>query len=212
MPEFNQNSLAAIQPDLMPNESILWAGQPSGRVIFHREDMLLIPFSLLWGGFAIFWEAGVTGFVTPQKSNAPWFFVFWGIPFVLVGQYLIWGRFLYAAWLKARTHYAVTNRRVIVVQNGWSRKFAATYIESLPTLVKEGGTTGIGILRFAPAPRLWSTGSGKNRGWGAWNGMTVGEIPTFMDIPDVDYVYRLVSDQREKLKGPKSEFQGTFAT
>jgi hypothetical protein len=38
------------------------------------------------------------------------------------------GGFLYAAWKKKRTHYAVTNRRVIVVQDGWKRQMASTYI------------------------------------------------------------------------------------
>ena len=47
----------------------------------------------------------------------------WGIPFVVAGQYLIWGRFFYDAWLKRRTYYALT---VIVVQNGWSRRMASS--------------------------------------------------------------------------------------
>src|SRR5712692_10039307 len=34
--------------------------------------------------------------------------------------------------------------------------------------------------------------------WGAWDGMAVGNVPCFIDIEDVDAVYRLVSDLREK--------------
>ena len=59
MPPINPDSLTAIQPELTSGESVLWAGQPNNRVIFHNEDLFLIPFSLLWGGFAIFWEGGV---------------------------------------------------------------------------------------------------------------------------------------------------------
>lgn len=207
MPGYDQNSVAAIQPDLTSGESILWSGQPKTGVIFHREDFFLVPFSLLWGGFAIFWEAGVSGHWGFGKSGDPWTFgVLWGIPFVLAGQYLIWGRFFYATWLKRRTYYAVTDRRVIVVQDGWGRKFAAAYIDSLPTLIKEARANGIGVLRFAPAPPIWSTNRGRSSQWAAWNGMTIGDVPTFMDIADVDYVYRLISDQREKLKAPRSGF------
>src|SRR4029077_18044987 len=61
MSVISQDSIAAIQPELLSGESILWAGQPNSSVVFHKEDLFLLPFSLLWGGFAIFWEAGVSG-------------------------------------------------------------------------------------------------------------------------------------------------------
>lgn len=201
MSVISQDFIAAIQPELLSGESILWAGQPNHRVVFHKEDVFLIPFSLLWGGFAIFWEAGVSGFGGNNAHSGAWTFgMIWGIPFALVGQYLIWGRFIYAAWKKKRTFYAATNRRVIVVQNGWNRQMASSYLDSLPTLIKEGASGGRGTLRFAQQDSMWSG----RRGWGAWDGMAVGNVPTFMDIEDVDSVYRLVSDLREKSRGAKA--------
>jgi hypothetical protein len=201
MQQIDPNSMAAIQPELTSGESVQWAGQPNTRVIFHKEDFFLIPFSLFWGGFTIFWELIASGFWGSKGgAGAPSFFLIWGIPFVLVGQYLIWGRFLYVAWLKKRTNYAVTNRRVVVVQDGWSRRVASAYLDTLPTIVKEGASSGTGVLRFAPVAPSWST----RQGWGAWNVMNVGEVPTFMDIDDVDSVYRLVSDLREKARGAAS--------
>jgi hypothetical protein len=204
MPWPNQDAMAAIQPELTSGESIVWSGRPNVSVVFHKDDFLLIPFSLLWGGFAIFWEAGVAGLWTFNgHRGTSWSFgMIWGIPFVLIGQYLIWGRFLYAAWLKARTYYAVTTRRVMVVQEGWKRQTASAFIDSLPTLIKEGSSRGVGSLRFAPSQPMMS---GKT-GWGAWNGMRVGDLPMFMDIEDVDSVYRLVSDLREKSRTPKTTF------
>jgi hypothetical protein len=156
MLQIDQDSSVAIQPELGSGESILWSGRPKAGVIFHKQDALLIPFSLLWGGFAIFWEAsvlGVTGFT--HSLRAPGFFMLWGVPFVVIGQYLIWGRFLYAAWLSRRTFYAVTNRRVIVVQNGWRHQIASAFIDSLETIVKDGNTAGMGNLRFSPNQPLW---------------------------------------------------------
>jgi len=201
MPSLGQDARFAIQPELTSGESIVWSGQPSPGVVFHKEDLFLTPFSLLWGGFAIFWEAGVSGFwgFKGQQTGAWSFGILWGIPFVLIGQYLIWGRFFYAAWLKGRTYYAVTDRRVIVVQNGWKRQMASAYLDTLPTLLKEGGSSGIGCLRFAqPLPAAYG------RNFGAWNGLSVGSVPTFMDIENVDSVYRLVSDLREKTRTPKA--------
>jgi hypothetical protein len=202
MPQINQDSAVAIQSELTSGESVLWAGQPSTSVIFHKEDALLIPFSLFWGGFAIFWEAAVSGMRWTQVNGRWPLGMIWGIPFVLVGQYLIWGRFFYNAWLKKRTYYAVTNHRVIVVQNGWKRKMASSFVDSLPSLIKEGGSNGIGTLRFGQTQPSWNN----RRGFAAWSGLSIGEVPTFVDIEDVDSVYRQVSDLRENSRANKSTF------
>jgi hypothetical protein len=200
MPAIDQVPAIVVQPELMSGESILWAGQPRGSVIFHKEDSFLIPFSLFWGGFAIFWEASVLRLSWNHSNGPASLFILWGIPFVVVGQYLIWGRFVYAGWLKRRTYYAVTNRRVLVIQNGWKRQIAAAYIDSLPSLIKEGGSNGIGILRFGPSQSMWLN----NRGWRGWNALSVADQPVFVDIDDVDGVYRLVSDLRERSRSTKS--------
>jgi hypothetical protein len=204
MPQMDSDSIAAVQPELVSGEQIVWAYRPRPGIVFHKQDIYLIPFSLFWGGFAIFWEASVSGHgMFGGKGAAPgFFFQLWGIPFVLIGQYLIWGRFLFDAWLKRRTYYAVTNRRVIVVQNGLQHKIASSYLDSLPTVTKEAGSNGAGLLRFSPAQPLWSN----RRGWSAWNSMSVGDVPTFVDVEDVDSVYRLVSDLREKARTPQPAF------
>jgi hypothetical protein len=194
----DQSSYQAVLPELTSGETVLWAGQPNASVIFRKEDVFLIPFSLLWGGFALFWEGSVAGYWGPSnKSHEPWLFglIFGGV-FVVIGQYVIWGRFVTSAWKKRRTHYAVTNRRVIAVQNGFSRKMASAYLDTLPTLFKEGGRGGVGSLMFMSPQPLWS----RRSGWGAWDGMAMGETPEFRDISDVDAVYRLVSDQREQVR------------
>ena len=199
MSPIDQESFSAIQSELTPGESILWAAKPNNSVIFHREDVFLIPFSLLWGGFAIFWEAGVAGLWDNfmKHSGPSYFMMLWGIPFIVVGQYLIWGRFVYAGWKKRRTYYAVTNRRVLVIQEGWKRLMSSAYLDTLPTMIKVGGSNGIGTLRFAPSEPAWSSRRG---GFGTWDAMAVGDVPVFTDIDDLDSVYRLVSDQRERLK------------
>jgi len=190
-----------LQPELMSGESVLWAGQPNPRVIFHSDDWTMIPFSLLWGGFAIFWEATVLGFWGHPKHSPPVFFVLWGIPFVLVGQYLIWGRFLYDAWIKRRTYYAVTDRRVLVLQEGRKRETSFIYIDAIPTIEREGGQTG--TLWFGQKSPVVAGRGQKTRGWSRFR---VGDIPVFADIDDMDSVYRLVVDLRERRARTESAF------
>jgi hypothetical protein len=77
-----------LQRYLQPDEKILWTGRPDPSRLIGRSDAFLIPFSLMWGGGAIVWEGGVA------LTGAPLLFLLWGAPFVVVGQYFIWGRFL----------------------------------------------------------------------------------------------------------------------
>jgi hypothetical protein len=85
-------SHAKVQPESMAGESIYWTGRPNPNVVFHKEDCYIIPFSLLWGGFAIFWEAGVTGYwgYGPKGGTPSTFMALWGVPFIVIGQYMIW--------------------------------------------------------------------------------------------------------------------------
>jgi hypothetical protein len=189
-------SQQALQSELLPGETLLWTGQPSSRVIFHKEDLFLIPFSLMWGGFAIFWELGVTGSFG-QLRTAPFFFTLWGIPFVVIGQYLIWGRFIYSAWKKRKIVYGLTARRVLILDTAWKRSLQATYIDQIPVIEKTLRSDGIGTLRFGyPPPQ---TGRGYNsRSVSNWDGLGTGGVPSFVDIEDAEGVYSMVANLRGK--------------
>ena len=73
-----------FRDDLLREEKILWSGQPDTSVHFTRADIFLVPFSLLWGGFAIFWELGALGiFFSKSDSSDGMAIIFpiFGIPF-----------------------------------------------------------------------------------------------------------------------------------
>ena len=187
-----------LQPELSAGESILWSGQPSRKVVFGKQDVFLIPFSLLWGGFAIFWEASVLGLLAfggkSAPNAAPWFMALFGVPFVVIGQYLIWGRFVYAAWKKGKIVYAVTDKRVVVLDRGLGRKVTSAYLQQLPAIQKTLRRDGIGTLTFGLSVPV---GGGRNN-MAAWDGGLSSPVPTFVDVEDAENVYRVVSDAREK--------------
>jgi hypothetical protein len=193
MGPIDPDASSKLQTELLPGESIFWAGRPNPSVIFHSDDWYLIPFSLLWGGFAIFWEASVLGYLGNSKGAPSTFMSVWGIPFVVFGQYMIWGRFLYDAWLKRRTYYALTNRRVLILQEGWKRKTNSTHLVTIPSIEQEGSYTG--TLWFGPKYPLLGSRRQQLRGMSRF---TIGEVPVFADIDDVDSVYRLALDFIDK--------------
>lgn len=95
------------KPLITPDEHILWKGTPGTGHLFLPSDFFMIPFSILWCGFAFFWEYNVI------SSGAPFFFALFGLPFICVGLYITVGRFLWKAVLRKRTAYVITTRRII---------------------------------------------------------------------------------------------------
>jgi hypothetical protein len=102
-----------LQPVLQPGETVLWSGRSDTAVMFTAADLYLVPFSLLFSGFSIFWIIAASGGESSGHSSSG-FFLF-GIPFVVFGLYYLVGRFV-AKWaLKRITAYAITNRRALVL-------------------------------------------------------------------------------------------------
>ncbi len=75
-----ESSSQVILSLLGREERLLWSAQPRQGIFLRSTDAYLIPFSLLWGGFAFFWEATVVNRMDRFCSD------FWGVPFVLVGH------------------------------------------------------------------------------------------------------------------------------
>jgi len=175
--------------ELLPGEQILWAGQPDPSVLFGPGDLFLVPFSVLWGGFALFWEAGVLR-SGRNGHGVPLFFALWGVPFVLAGLYFIAGRFVYKRRLKLNTYYAVTNRRVLIRAGLMRHDVRSLYIGSLPSIERTIRRSGTGSIIFGGGSPFGS--------WYANSGMEIfavgrGAVPLgFFDIPDCRRVYDLI--------------------
>jgi hypothetical protein len=183
--------------ELSPGETVQWTGRPNTAVIFHKEDWGLIPFSLLWGGFAIFWLLGASGlgdFWTNRPDKTfQWFGVIWGTPFVLIGQYMIWGRFFYNYWKKQRTYYGLTTRRALIVINGFrGRNASSAYFENMTIIDKSVRHDGVGSICFGgPVSGEWR-----------WGRSSAPRLPTFDDVDSVDSVYQIAARLREQTQRP----------
>src|SRR4051812_30298540 len=146
----------------------------------------MIPFSLLWLGFALFWEWSVLG------SNAPLLFRLWGIPFICIGLYNAFGRFWVAAREAERTFYAVTNQRILVQSGAFSRTFSSLSLAGLSALHLTEQTSGIGPITFtAPGPfQAWLGGvtqaGNRQQPLALWC------------IPRASEVYRIIEEARRR--------------
>jgi len=132
----------AIQPELASGERILWAGRPAQGIQFRTSDILFAPFSLLWAGFAVFWEWNVI------RMHAPFFFELWGLPFIAAGIYIVVGRFFFDASRRAKTFYAVTNERVVTLTKGRSTKLKSVNLRSMGAFTLRQGQGTRGTISF----------------------------------------------------------------
>ena len=150
--------------------------------MFARTDLFLVPFTLLWGGFAIFWNVMV------WRGHAPVFFRFWGIPFLLIGMYLIAGRFFVKRNRKQRLEYALTKSRALISDSRGGVQdvpLAHTQIEQSPS--RDGRHLGVtfGTSSTGRTGRF-GFGGGRlpaNSGLDLFSAGTT--VPAFVDVADV---------------------------
>ena len=162
----------------MPGETLLWSGRPRQGLFLRHSDAFLIPFSLLWGGFAIFWEYSV------YRSGAPFFFMIFGGFFVLVGLYMMFGRFIVDALVRRKSYYGITKDRVLIVRQFPTSTTKSLGLSTLSDITKTTNRNRSGSIMFGPAdPNVrWFPGF-------HWPGSNAQQMPQFDYIKDVDSVY-----------------------
>ncbi len=191
-----------LQSSLSPNETLLWSGQPRQGLRLRTADVFLIPFSLLWGGFAIVWEvmAIVMFFgASSAESSAPLgfrlIFPLFGIPFVLAGLYFIFGRFWFDRLLRQRTYYGVTNERTLIKTGVFSPTLRSLNLRTLADLSLSEKSDGTGSITFGGTA---STFGWMFAGMAWWPGMTMFSGPVLDSIPDARTVYTIIRDASAK--------------
>ncbi len=176
---------AELSPYLHPDETLLWVGQPYTTRKF-RPNPFVVIFMLFWFGFAVFW--------TVTASAAGGFFGLFGIPFLLIGGYMLYTLFIGQKKQLEQTVYAVTDRRAIILytdrRGTGCTEFLISRLSNI-TMDEVDGT--VGTIRFLP-DQPYYTGYDSPR-------YRRGRSPdydlrsAFLAIERVQEVYRLISEQ-----------------
>jgi len=190
-----QSPEETIRQTLDSSERLLWWGQPEQGIRMRGYDFFLIPFSIFWAGFACVWE-GVAIFGVAQ-STAPLvfriLFPLFGLLFVLVGLYLLIGRFFHDAYVRGRTIYAVTNDRAIIISGTFSLETKSLQLKTLADVTLTEKANGSGTIAFG-------TGAWVSSGF-AGNGMVSrtrrASVPSFYYIPNAKEVYNTIRDAQK---------------
>ena len=180
-----------LNGELTAGERVLWEGRPDAQRWLTAQDWYLIPFSLMWGGFAIFWEASA---LSSPSARSSIIFPVWGVPFVLVGLYLIFGRFFVRHWIRKATTYALTDKRVIEISRSLSgvRRVNSVWLASDPPIDKKIRDNGRGTLWIGQFPA--GRGFAVDAGWPGAARMSSNGV-VLADIPDAASVATLIASQ-----------------
>ena len=170
-----------ISKELAGTERLLWTGSPRKGILFRGSDAFLIPFSILWCGFAIFWESMVI------IQGAPFFFMLWGIPFVVVGLYFVFGRFIVEAKQREKMAYGLTSQRIIIISGMFSRKVQSLSLKTLSEITFKEKSDGSGTITFGASNPMFAMFSGMS-----WPGTSQYLPPSFEMITDAKSVYEIV--------------------
>lgn len=176
---------AELAPYLHPDETLLWVGQPYTTRKFHANPITVV-FMLFWFGFAVFW--------TVAASSAGGFFGLFGIPFLLIGGYMLYMLFIGQRKQLRSTVYAITDSRALILytdrRGTGCTEFIFARLSSV-TMDEVEGTTG--TIRFLPdQPYYMNYESPRHR---RSRSADYDLRTAFLAIDRVQEVYRLISEQ-----------------
>ena len=178
-----------ISQRLTTGEQVIWSGKPAGGLFFRAQDIFVVPFTLIWLIFAVGMSAGAASFLGASVFSLLFVGFFLGI-----GLFMLIGRFLLDMWLRRRTHYALTDRRILILRTGPFPRATSIGLNAIPEAQLRLLSGGRGTIRFGQPP----SGAGNT-------GSMVPALdatPEFLDIHDASKVYDLVQETAGRIGRP----------
>ena len=175
--------LDAFKRHLLKEEKILWGWKPNSNKLYSKEDAFSILYGtcMIGGGVfgIVFGIRIMTGSLVQNTSKPmPWSISFlFSILFFVVGFYHLIVKAIRRKYKKEKTFYAITNKRLLIVEVGNDEKVISKYISQINKVDVNTSDKGMGTIEF-----------GENYSDGQ-----------FSDINDVQSVYELINDLRSKI-------------
>ncbi len=173
-----------VERELEDGEQLVWTGQPVPKY-FTTHSTGAFLFAIPWTAFAIFWICGASGFKIPDFSGPQSLFPLFGVPFVLIGFWLLSTPLGMYRNMK-RTAYAITDHRAIIFAGGtFSTTVRSFEPDELTDLTRKERRNGFGDIYFYGPP---SFSAAQQRGPSAVYDLG------FLNLPNVREVERLLRD------------------
>ena len=170
-----------LRYELIENEKLLWTGRPQTGLIFRKTDIFLIPFSLFWCGIVLIAVFSI------GTSDAPFPVFLFFIPFLVMGCYVTFGRFIIDSRRRANTIYGITDNRIIIRSGIFSKRVNSLNIRTLSDISIEEKSDGSGDILLGPNNYIFGMMTGM-----MWQGGGGRFSSRLESIADVKSVYSLI--------------------
>ena len=174
-PQHSGSPGADFSAYLAPGEIVRWSGRPQQGLTFRQGDIFLVPFSLVWCGFAIFWE------YLAWTAGGDGFFMLFGAVFVCVGLYMVFGRFLFDAFMRSRMRYALTDTRALILGGFSGNSLTEFDLRSTSSIRYAAISGGRGTINFEPESTVINQ---------AFRWHSPHELPEFFKTGNANVAYR----------------------
>ncbi len=111
-----QKQKASWDSYLFEGETLLWEGQPGRGLRFDKSALGQSGLGLFFFVFSLFW----IGNAISQSGLS--IFPLFGLPFLAVGAYYLFGHLLWDAYTRSRTRYALTSERALIAKQVLGRR------------------------------------------------------------------------------------------
>ena len=92
---------------LDPGETILWQGRPNGNLRFKWGNIAISVFGVFFFGFAVHWT-------NMAAQTDDFIFPLFGLPFMVIGAYMVVGVHFFDAYKRRKTFYTLTTKRAFI--------------------------------------------------------------------------------------------------
>lgn len=163
-------------------ERIIWQGAPTPGVHFVPQDIFAIPFAFVWLAIVL---SGLIMTSGNQAAHAdPMAFVVLPI-FVLVGCYMLFGRFIVDMIARRKTHYLLTDRRAVITGGLFGTQLRSINLAATSEIRLRERRNGRGTITFGSGSGMFGTMPR------SWPGASQFLAPAFDGIEDARRVYDL---------------------
>ncbi len=180
--------------NLASGERIIWQGQPTQGFRLAPQDALAVPFAAFW--LFIVLTICLLTFTGEMKDVPP--MTYFMLPvFVIIGLYMLVGRFLVDRVTRRHVHYYLTTERAVIESGMFRPNRRSVSLAATPEIGFQGRRSGRGTVQFGSANMFGVVPP-------SWPGGSQFLPPAFDDIDDAERVYGLALEAQRSLQRKNS--------